>query len=39
MGGMGGTQMPAAHKPTMAYTVGIVVVIIIGYHFLTKGRK
>jgi hypothetical protein len=33
-------QMPAAHKPTLGYTVGIIVVVIIGYHFLFgKGRK
>lgn len=32
--------LPAAHKPTMGYTIGVVVVIIIVYHFaFGKGRK
>lgn len=37
----GGTgSLPAAHKPTLGYTVGIIVVVIVGYHFLFgKGRR
>lgn len=37
--GMSG-QMPAAHKPTLGYTVGIIVVVFVLYHFtLGRGRK
>lgn len=33
-------SMPAAHKPTLGYSVGVIVVVIIIYHFaFGKGRK
>ena len=39
MGGVTGS-LPAAHKPTMGYTIGAVVVLIVVYHFVFgKGRK
>lgn len=39
--GMGGNNpLPAAHKPTLGYTAAIIVVVIVGYHFLFgRGRK
>lgn len=38
MPGMGSAASP--HKPTLGWTVGIIIVVIIGYHFLMgKGHR
>lgn len=35
-----GATLPPAHKPTLGYTVVIIVVVVVGYHFLFgRGRK
>lgn len=40
MAGMSAGAMPAAHKPTLGYSVGIIVVVVIIYHFtMGKGKK
>lgn len=37
---MNAGSLPPAHKPTLGYTVGIIVVVIVVYHFtMGKGRK
>lgn len=36
-GGMTGS-MPAAHKPTMGYTVAIVIGLFVIYHVVTKRK-
>jgi hypothetical protein len=39
MSGMG-SGIPPAHKPTLGYAIGGVIVAIVVYHFtLGKGRK
>jgi hypothetical protein len=36
----GSNPLPPAHKPTLGYAAVIIVVVVVGYHFLAgKGRK
>ena len=40
MSGSSMGQIPTPHKPTIGWTVGIIIVVVIGYHFVFgKGRK
>lgn len=33
------TQVKKPHTPTLGWTIGIVVFLFIGYHFLAHGKK
>lgn len=38
--GMGmNTQNITPHKPTLGWTIGLIVVAIVGYHFIVKKGK
>jgi hypothetical protein len=29
----------APHKPTLGWTIAIIIVVVVGYHFLSKKGK